>query len=83
MKINFCTWFPDSLFGIYIGTVCARHDRRYESTRINRKQADELLYREIKRKGLPKTAFVMWVAVRTLGWVPYHYWWFKVWLSDL
>lgn len=74
---NFCNWFPDSLFGVYIGDVCERHDRRYESTRLTKIQADKLLYREIRRKGLPNTARVMFIGVSVIGWVPYYYWWIK------
>lgn len=68
---NWCTFFPDYVCGVYIGDACERHDRRYESTRLTRAQADRLLFREMWRKDLYLTAIIMWCGVRLFGWIYY------------
>lgn len=67
-----CTCFFDSIFGISIKDICDRHDRRYSNTRLTRRQADILLYRAVKRRvGMP-VAIIMYVGVRTFGWLRYE-----------
>ena len=52
---------------------CTFHDRRYENTRLNRSQADELLRRCVKRKTSSSVfAFIMWLGVRLFGWTRYN-----------
>lgn len=68
---DWCTLFPEYIGSVYIGDACRKHDRRYENTRITRGQADRLLYRDIRRRGLYFTAFIMYIGVRLFGWVFY------------
>lgn len=45
-KLNFCSYSPDSLFGVNFNYGCYLHDRHYRNERIDRltrKKADELL----------------------------------------
>ena len=58
-----CTAFPEGNWS----SCCARHDRRYENKRLTRKQADELLYRCVRRKKNVVVASIMWAGVRTFG----------------
>ena len=66
MKKNNCTLFPEGNWS----ECCARHDRRYENKRLNRSQADRLLYRCVSKKS-KVVAFIMYVGVRTIGWYFY------------
>ena len=69
MSHNNCTLSPEGNWT----ECCARHDKRYENNRLNRKQADELLYRCIKRKsGSSIIAGVYWLGVRAFGWLYYN-----------
>jgi len=77
-KWNYCTGGPDSWGGVYLGTVCERHDLEY-SYKGNRKENDRHLKdgikNEILEKGnwfIRKTAgFVsrsFYTVVRSVGW---------------
>lgn len=64
---NNCTLFPEGSWT----ECCARHDRRYENKRLNRAQADKLLFRCVKRKSNVAVASIMYLGVRAFGW--YYY----------
>ena len=68
---DWCTLFPDRLFKIYIGDICAKHDARYADHSKSRLTSDLELFNDVKRRGLPITAFIMWLGVRLLGWLWY------------
>lgn len=59
---KFCTCFWDGSWSL----CCKRHDRRYENTRLTRKQADTLLYRCVRRKNR-FIAPIMYIGVRLFG----------------
>ena len=64
-----CTLFPDGSWG----TCCARHDKRYENTRLTKYQADTLLYRCVKRKANPYIAVIIFIGVSTpFSWLFYY-----------
>jgi len=65
--MNCCTLYPDGEWS----SCCCMHDRRYENKRINRAQADELLYRCVLRKSNKINATIMWIGVRAFGWYFY------------
>lgn len=50
---------------------CARHDRRYANKRLTRYQADRLLYRCVSRKSNILIASIMFIGVRSFGWLFY------------
>ena len=73
------TCFVDSCCGGNWGKCSKRHDRRYENKRLNRKQADVLFYRCVRRTTgrtwhkyvaftFAKTAYGL---VRLFGWTRY------------
>ena len=62
-----CTCFFDGNWK----SCCDRHDRRYANTRLTRKQADRLLYRCVSRRS-KFAAMVMYIGVRTFGWIRYE-----------
>ena len=70
---NHTTCFIDKAFGYDWGSCSKRHDKRYENTRLTRRQADELLYRCFKRKVNIVFAFIGYILVRLLGWMPYYF----------
>jgi len=63
-------WF-DSCCGKDWGVCASGHDRRYLNKRLTRAQADELLYRCVKRKSNVVMASIMWAGVRSFGWYFY------------
>ncbi len=69
---DWCSYFPDHVFGKYIGDVCAKHDVRYEDKSKSRWTSDLELFNDVKRRGLPITAGVMWIGVRLIGWKFYN-----------
>jgi len=69
---GFCTCFPDTLFGFYIGKCCKPHDDAYEKQDKSKEIADETLGRCVVREMLYKwygyvVATVMWLGVRIGG----------------
>jgi len=64
---DYCTLSPDGNWGY----CCKMHDKRYANKRLNRSQADELLYRCIKRKSNRIIASIYWFGVRCFGWYFY------------
>ena len=64
---NNCTLFPEGGWT----ECCERHDKRYENKRLNRYQADKLLFRCVKRKSNVIIAGIMFAGVRTFGWYFY------------
>ena len=62
-----CTCFPDVVFGTDISGSCKYHDKRYESKRLTKYQADILLYRSVAKKGHPIVGAVMFIGVSILG----------------
>ncbi|MDD3443204.1 MAG: hypothetical protein PHW89_08070 [Sulfurimonas denitrificans] len=67
MAKDYCTlWFEGTWTH-----CCAMHDRRYANKRLTRKQADELLFRCVKRQSNIIMAYVMYAGVRAFGW--YYY----------
>ena len=72
MARNTCTFFPDKIFGKYIGDICKQHDDDYAiGTQVSRAEADAKLFLEVNKRGLPRLAVVMFVGVRSLGWIFY------------
>ena len=64
---NHTTCFIDSCCG-YDWQICSKlHDKRYLNKRLNRIQADELLYRCFKRKVNVVFAFIGYILVRIFG----------------
>ena len=63
-----CTLFPEGTWS----HCCARHDRRYENTRISKLQADKLLFRCVKKESL-LIAIAMFSGVTLFG----YYWYCK------
>ena len=66
MADNCTLWFEGSW-----AHCCAMHDRRYANKRLTRKQADELLFRCVKRKAGVVMAYTMYIGVRAFGWYFY------------
>lgn len=64
--MNNCTGFLEGNWS----RCCARHDKRYESSRLTRYQADILLYRCTKKK-CKIVAPIMFIGVRLFGWYFY------------
>lgn len=67
---DFCTFWPDSLRGVYYGkTCCMPHDRAYILGGVWRKlKADLALAKCVRDKGLPVNAAIMYIGVSILGW---------------
>ena len=70
-KRSYATCWFDGCCGAYWGHCAKCHDRRYENKRLNRKQADELLYRCVLKKSNRINATIMWIGVRMFGWYFY------------
>ena len=68
---DWCSYFPDRVFKIYIGDICAKHDIRYADYTKSRWTADLELFNEVKGRGLPITAGIMWIGIRLIGWAFY------------
>lgn len=64
MAKDYCTGYFDGSWSY----CCKMHDRRYANKRLNRSQADELLFRCVKRKSNIVNAYIMWAGVRLFGW---------------
>lgn len=69
MAKDYCTFWIEGNWT----ECCSLHDRRYENRRLTRKQADELLFRCVKRKSNRVMASIMYIGVRAFGW----YWYDK------
>lgn len=65
-----CTLFPDIIKGVYIGDLCARHDRDY-AKQVNKIKADMELYNGIRARGFPFVAAVVLLGISTFGWLFY------------
>jgi len=83
-KTNYCTFSPDSIFGIYIGDACKRHDEEYRAKDkiLTRKEADQLFLWFLKLK-LKKwyniwIAYLYYISVRLFvkpSWKRWEYHW--------
>ena len=69
---DWCSYFPEYIWDKYIGKVCYEHDVRYEDRNKSRWVADRELFLDVHDKGLPVTALIMWLGVRTFGWIWYR-----------
>ncbi len=63
-KGNYCTCFPDSMFGLYYGELCFEHDLDYSIQRnITKKQADLKLKKAVKEKFMEREKiFSGWIV---------------------
>lgn len=77
---NYCTFFPDKMFGVKYNYGCYLHDRHYRNERKNRlprKSADLLLKRKVKeyfdKAGLNKLgtiwSYIMYKGTRWFAWI--------------
>jgi len=79
-KKDHCTFFPDTVFGIYIGDGCKLHDGWYADHTKSRWAADLKLANYIKKQFKPANkpirgfvvAVVAWLGVRFFGWYWYN-----------
>lgn len=67
-----CTLFPDGNYG----SCCQEHDLAYSKRLVSRSEADLKLYECIRERGRPKTAIIVYIAVRVFGWI----WWGRYYL---
>ncbi len=70
-KSRGCTCWIDGIHNINWFSCCDRHDKRYSNNRINRYEADILLYRCIKQRCIIM-ASIMFLGVRLFGWTRYE-----------
>lgn len=63
-----CSYSPDFNFG---STCCDAHDFYYATGRVSKWEADARLFRCIKKAGHPIVAGVYWLAVASVGWIPW------------
>ena len=66
-NIDYCSYFFEGNWC----HCCKRHDRRYSNNRLNKYQADILLYRCVKKKNR-FVAVVMFLGVFFLGHYAYY-----------
>jgi len=64
-KKDFCTLWPDCNYGM----VCAQHDEDYHTHQVSRWVADVDLLKGVYAAGHPVIAVVMFVGVRSFGWI--------------
>ena len=69
---DWCSYFPDRVFKVNLSMACYEHDMRYADKSKSRWTADLELFNDVKRKGAPITATLMWIGVRLCGWVFYN-----------
>lgn len=69
--MDYCTLWPDKLWGVYFGHCCAAHDVAY-MTGANRLAADAELATCVASAGLPFTGFLMGGATTLAGWLFYR-----------
>lgn len=74
---DWCSFFFEYVFNVYIGKICYRHDMRYSDHTKSRWVSDkELLqdvYSTLKDNNVnvitgTLVAILMWTAVRLVGW---------------
>jgi hypothetical protein len=70
--MDYCTLWPDQLWGVYFGQCCAAHDHAY-ITGQPRLAADAELARCVAELGLPFTGFLMGGATTLAGWLFYRW----------
>ena len=61
-KTNYCTFSPDTIFGIYIGDACKTHDKHYQSDpkKQTRLQTDINFLNDLKQ--LLNKWYNIWIA---------------------
>ena len=78
LKGDFCTWFPDKVFGVDIGLACYDHDAAYAAGHYRLKwEGDKNLFRDVWEIGnrqegwrgpaIKAVAGLMFAAVATVG----------------
>jgi hypothetical protein len=78
LKGDYCTWFPDRIFGVDIGLACYDHDAAYDIREYSWKvKGDVALLKDVwtlgaREKGwkntvIKGTALLMFSAVSTIG----------------
>jgi hypothetical protein len=69
--MDYCTLWPDKLWGVDYSACCAAHDLAY-LTGANRLLADAELAKCVAQAGLPFTGFLMGGATTIAGWLFYR-----------
>lgn len=69
---DWCSYFPDNIWGKYVGDICYQHDMRYSDHSKSRWTADLEFFNDLKHRGLPITGALMWLGVRLVGWSFYR-----------
>ena len=68
-----CTYFPEYIFGIYIGDLCKAHDYWYSAKGWSKQKADKKLYLAVKKRVGITIASIMWIGVNTpIGYYKYN-----------
>jgi len=76
-KNNYCDLIPDTLFNVYLGNCCYKHDVNYMEKYFTRKDADLRLvicvYNKYKEAGKPnlgkRVSRAMYFFLRKFGWI--------------
>ena len=69
MKKDYCSYSPDSIFGVYIGSACKQHDEEYWKGNVTRLKADWNLFLNIinTRWFLFPIGIIYFLMVRIFG----------------
>ena len=87
MRQDYCTWFPEKIFGVYIGDLCYDHDAAYSSLDLSIKfKSDYALAKGVWRRSsrssflvaMKATAITIFIATSTVGTL----FWIKGYLYD-
>lgn len=78
---DWCSFFAEYIRSVYIGYACAKHDVRYRNSYTSRWSDDKDLFVDVYRDLTSEkrgvwvafpVALIMWLGVRTFGWIWYR-----------
>ena len=70
---DYCSAWPDKWISYDYSTCCKRHDEDYADPKVGRLEADNRLFKCVRKHSNLLMAIIMWIGVRCCGWM------FKTW----
>lgn len=71
VEADYCSFFPDELFGVSLRACCYLHDLAY-SFGTPKLEADLALAQCVAQAGLPAIGGIMFMGVTLFGWLFYR-----------
>ena len=71
---DYCSMWPDRWRNYDYSACCQQHDEDYANPKVGRLEADNKLFKCVKKSSNVFMATTMWVGVRCFGWA------FKTWV---